>query len=118
MNGDRLLIDRSGPGRSINMRVVISDKQAQDKSRDWTLKAPMPPNQPTTLSEEIRARRLARQVAKIDPGIYDHVREYVWSLCDVDDSVDVTALEKDLQKYFAKTSMGYDGLGRSDDGDI
>ena len=110
MNGDRLLIDRSGPGGSINMRVVLANT-IPDKTCEWSLKAPMPPCRPTTLSEELKARRLARHVDKVDPELYTHICDFVWSQCDVDDSVDATALEKDLRRYLIKTSASYDGLG-------
>ena len=105
MNGDRLVLDRSGPHGTVNMRVVLSDKPGPDTSRDWMLKAPMPPPHPKLVSEELRRKRLARRIKSIDTDVFSHVCDYVLSQCEIDDSVDVASLEKDLRKYFAETTV-------------
>lgn len=110
MNGDRLILDRSGPNGTVNMRVVLSDKPAPDTSRDWMLKAPMPPPHPKLVSEEMRRKRMARRISTIAPDVFHHVCDYVLSQCEIDDSVDVASLEKDLHKYFAETTIDDDQL--------
>jgi len=112
MNGDRLVIDRTGPNGSVSMRVVVAEKptKAEIARDDAKLRAPMPPTRPMALLDEIREKRRQRAATAIEAEVYDCVVDYARERADAWDpsgtvfNIDSSALARDLRGLFLACS--------------
>lgn len=99
--GDKLVLDRKGPGKTVRMRVVRSP-DSEPPPRDVSI---VPhPWRPITLKEEIDRRRASPSLEDGMETATSAVMEYVGSRLDTDYELDAVYLCDRLWDYFFEDS--------------
>jgi hypothetical protein len=99
--GDKLIIDRKGPDRSIRMRMTLAPSVTGDGDPFRGLVSPPVLPQPVTLREEVRARRAVYPIDEIVDRVLGYLTARYGDCFEVNES----ELRTRLEEYVKSTSI-------------